>query len=749
VLVVLALLSLAALGLQAVRPPPPAAPDAPADQFSAQRALLPLARIAAKAHPVGTEENAAVRAYLSEQLEALGLELQEQAAQGIHRGGQRASVGNVHNLLARLAGAASDHAQRKAVLLVAHYDSTPHGPGAGDDGAGVAALLETLRALKHGAPLQNDLIVLLTDGEEAGLLGAEAFVAEHPWARQAALAINLEFRGNSGPVMMFETSVGNGRLVDALAQVVPHPVANSLNYEIYKLLPNDTDLSVFKRKGLAGMNFAGIEGHPAYHTELDTPAHLSAASLQHEGETVLALARHFGNLPLQEMVAPDQVYFDFPGLGLVHYPAGAALPMALALALLAGGVSLLAWRRRIVRLAEVLLGACAQLVACAVLAGAAQLLWMAVLRLHPGYQTMAQGEPYNSSWYLLAIVALTVAAFHALQAWLAVRVRGAALMLGSALLWLLLLGVLVWRMPGASFLLTWPLLAMLLAFGWCAWRPALVGWRLRAVLLLGAAPGVLLFAPLARAVFFGLGPGLCGVMVALLVLLLGLLGALLAPSARVLRFAALAAGIGLLVAGENSAGFDPSHPQQASLFYLQDGQSGKAFWLSSDTQLNRWSAPLFAGVAAPRALPTLFGQASPQMWAAPAPPLDLAPPQVDVLSDQRSGALRKLVVDVLSEREAPMMFITLEGATVLRSSVNGRSLTLAPRADWSVGAYAIGADGIRLSLEVEAGKPFLIRVRDRSFGLPPGLVPARPPGLIAQPFGSADSTQAEQVRAFP
>jgi len=109
------------------------------------------------------------------------------------------------------------------VALVCHHDSVPTGPGASDDGAGVAALLEAARALKAGPALQNDVILLFTDGEEAGLDGARAFAAGCPWLKDIGLVLNFEARGVSGPVFMFETSVGNGPIIREFARAAPRP----------------------------------------------------------------------------------------------------------------------------------------------------------------------------------------------------------------------------------------------------------------------------------------------------------------------------------------------------------------------------------------------------------------------------------------------------------------------------------------------------------------------------------------------
>src|SRR5690606_38807769 len=98
--------------------------------------------------------------------------------------------GNVGNLMTRLPG----REDGPAVLLTAHYDSVGAGAGVSDDLTGVAAILETARLLLLDEPLRNPIILLFTDGEEPGLLGAEAS-ATHEWFEDVALVVNLEARG--------------------------------------------------------------------------------------------------------------------------------------------------------------------------------------------------------------------------------------------------------------------------------------------------------------------------------------------------------------------------------------------------------------------------------------------------------------------------------------------------------------------------------------------------------------------------
>lgn len=252
--------------------PPAIVGNVPASEFSAARALDYLKAIAVKPHPIGSPAHAEARDYIFGELVKMGLQPQIQTTTAVQkspavrtRRGSAHRAATVENIVAKLEGTAST----RAVLLVAHYDAVPSSVGASDDGAAIASLLETLRALKASAPLKNDVIFLATDGEEVGLLGAIAFVEQHPWAKHVGVVLNFEARGNHGPSMMFQTSDNNGWLIDELAETVSRPVANSLSSDIYKLLPNETDFTVFKYAGMNGLNFAYIQGVAAYHSTLD------------------------------------------------------------------------------------------------------------------------------------------------------------------------------------------------------------------------------------------------------------------------------------------------------------------------------------------------------------------------------------------------------------------------------------------------------------------------------------------------
>src|SRR5580765_2430910 len=251
--------------------------------FSAERAMKQVVSIAQRPHPIGSAEHYLVRDYLIAQLANLGLEPQVQHATGI--GTRYADAGRVQNILARIPGGQSGG---PAVLLVAHYDSVEAGPGAGDDGAGIAAILETVRALRAAGPVAHDVIVLFTDGEESSMLGAAAFVREHPWAKDVAMALNFEARGTTGRSLMFETGPGNLDAARALRSA-GNATAGSVYATIYRTLPNDTDLSEFAVLGLPALNFAFADGVERYHTSHDDIAHLNPGSLQHHGSQMLAM----------------------------------------------------------------------------------------------------------------------------------------------------------------------------------------------------------------------------------------------------------------------------------------------------------------------------------------------------------------------------------------------------------------------------------------------------------------------------
>ena len=457
------------------RPPAPVPTDAPRDVFSSGRALEVLEQITEQPHPVGSPEHERVRQYLADELRNFGFEVEIQETVAGRRGGSIVRVVSLRNIVARFPG--SDPSG--GVALTAHYDSRELASGAGDDGAGVAAILESLRALQPDLPLRNDLFVLITDAEEIGLFGAQGFVDEHRWANQIDVVVNLEGRGAAGPSLMFETAEGNDWVIRQYARADPRPIGNSLGYEVYKRLPNDTDFTRFREGGIVGLNFAFIEAGDRYHRATDDVPFLAEASLQHHGIHALALARHFGDIdlaparpgagrgerspPPSATGAANRTYFDFPVIGIVHYPMRWATPLSALAVLLALVVIVLTWRRGRLELTGVLVGAVVVPVAATLAWGGGIAVWRLAQGLHAELGALGGSALYYERPYALATMAAAVAAlaatwalarrwFEAVSLATGALTVGLAATVGSALV-----------APGANMLLLWPVL-----LGWIA-----------------------------------------------------------------------------------------------------------------------------------------------------------------------------------------------------------------------------------------------------------------------------------------
>jgi hypothetical protein len=328
------------------RTPDPAPTNAPADVFSAGRAIEDIRVIGAVPHPIGSPANAQVRDYLIGRMRSLGLSPQVQRAQSVYAPPKAVGVifgATVENLIGVLPGKNHD---LPAVALMAHYDSVPASPGAADDAAGVASALEIVRAIRARGTPERDVMVVITDGEEAGLLGANAFYADHPLAPHVGVVLNMEARGNGGRASMFQTGPANGADIALYREAARGPESNSLEVFIYKLLPNDTDMTISLAKGVPGMNFAFIGRQFDYHAPTATVANLDQGAIQSLGDQVqgVAMALAFsGKLPAR---AADVVYGNLPFGVLAAYPTAAGwVLLALSAAAAAFG-AISAWRAR-------------------------------------------------------------------------------------------------------------------------------------------------------------------------------------------------------------------------------------------------------------------------------------------------------------------------------------------------------------------------------------------------------------------
>ena len=544
------------LGIYQMEPPSVVSADAAPTVFSAERAMQHVQAIAQNPRPVGSAESAAARDYIVAQLTSLGLEPEVQATDVIRtlRNGQESSA-RIQNILARIEGTANTN---NAVAIAGHYDSVERAAGASDDASAIGAMLETARAMLAGNPPSNDVIFIFTDAEERGLLGAQAFIDQHPWAPDVKVVLNFEARGTTGPSYMFETSDNNGWLVRQFAQAAPNAVGYSFTFDIYQLLPNDTDLTVFRAADKAGIGFAFIDGYINYHLPTDNLANLNPRSVQHHGNYMLSLTQQMANTSLDTVQEPNRVYFSLFGL-IIHYPASWNLLLMIITLIAFLAVLVLGFRRR-------------RLTALGLLAGFFIFLLVLIVTLASIFAfsyiipvlgvepiNMLNGATYNWNLFAISYVCLALGITSALYIAFRKRVLFNNLLVGAWLWWLIFQIATTFLLPGTSYLFTWPLLISLIALvvrfraeDEDAPRPTVV------LALLPAISGILLMTPLIRGLFVALFLPIYVPVLLFVVLLLGLLLPHLTMITRRYRWAlpiaAIVIGINLFLFAALTAG---------------------------------------------------------------------------------------------------------------------------------------------------------------------------------------------------
>lgn len=656
----------------------------------------------------------------------------------------------VHNIVATVPGQAGT---QRSVLLVAHYDSVPAGPGASDDGSGVAEQVEAARALLNGPPLHRPVTLLVTDAEEAGLLGAHAYAERHDLPRGVFAVVNLEARGTTGPSLMFETGPGNRAVIDLFAGAAPRPVTTSVFTAIYEQMPHDTDFEVFTGQGLPGVNLAVIGDLPRYHTPLDDLASVDLASVQHQGDTALAVTRALAQHPEGEIRRDeDAVFFDVLGLAVLRWPVGWTVPLAGLVLLLGGITTALAVRRGqvsgggVVRagVGVLLLG-----VSGTVLAVGAHLL-LRVVGAAPGPWVAHPAPALVAVAVAAALPVLPVAAWARAAGWAATWSAGWWLMTLTGL-------AVAVPLPEASYLFLIPaLVAWLTALAVLTTRAGTSATGAAAVLLLPLAALVLLWAPLTVLVWqalgftgllVGLGPAWLPAWLALLVLLL--------PFASGWRLAGrwpVAAGVGALAAvvavAVLVAGLVPTFtaqtPQHATLLARRD-QDRQSSWRAETLgplpapwhHLADWTNV----VTSPNGL---------QVWQAPAPAVQEPDPEFEPAGGGitgNSGEVRR-VTGRLLPAGGDELFFRLPADRVANVRLNDLPVPPAEHDPRYIECriFAPPPAGLRLELEITGGGPVPLQMVSLHHQLPPAgqrFRQARPPSAV--PVDLGDATRLDTV----
>src|SRR5690554_1711258 len=381
----------------------------PATDFSVERALVPLEKISKAPHFLGSEAHGEVRKFLMAELHKLGLEPHVQ--EGFSFNPSSKTLNKPINIAARIEGSENG----KALLLLSHYDSAPvASPGASDAGSGLVAILESVRAfLAAGKRPKNDIIILFSDAEELGLDGAKLFINEHPWAKDVGLVLNFEARGTSGPSnMIVETNGGNSNLIAEFIKANPqYPVASSLMYSVYKMLPNDTDSTIFREDAdIDSFFFAFIDDHFNYHTANDNIHNLDTYSLAHQGSYLLSMLHHFADADLTKLKSTsDNVYVNFPIVKMISYPFSWIWPMIIIACIVFLALIFYGFKKRRFNGKSILIGF-APLITTLLISGIAGYYgWKLLIYIYPQYTEIQQGFTYNGHWYIAFFVSLSLA----------------------------------------------------------------------------------------------------------------------------------------------------------------------------------------------------------------------------------------------------------------------------------------------------------------------------------------------------
>ena len=738
--IVAATLLVAGLAWNALRPvtaPAPQAADAPAAEFPLARAIGHVRVLAALPRPIASAANAEARQYILNQLRGMGLEPEVQTATAQktiidRRHNARIALGVVNNIIVRLPGTASDHARRPLLLLATSYDSAERSLGAAA-AAPVAAMLETLRILQARAPLANDIAILFADGERVGGLGMRAFAGQHALAKRAGLVMRFDGGGSAGPLVLIGASGDDRAAVSGWAQAAPHARGSSAMQAVYQMMPGALDMGALGTIGTARLHFANMEGNNgAGIGSRDTPARLDPATVQSMGETMTALARHFGQAAPDAAAAGEALYFNLPVIGAVSYAAGSVWMLTRLTCLMFLIVCWMAVQRGDTGPGDIANGAIGFIFIAGLIMLAVFTMWQALPSLHPGYDFRAYGAGARDGWFMAGFAALGTALFVVLQRGFRRSVGHAAAALGPLLAMLLLLLAASWKLPGASYLLAWPLMATLLAYGalYAPFARTLPAYRRALIQFAGVAPALMLIGPLVSDVFYATSLENLNLPMATLALLLGMATLLLTAQRRFIVRGLAAVGAACIAVAGSAApyGAEPM-PQPNRMTYLKDAYTWKSYWMLPEMPLDGWSRQFFPNATRAQVQVDAFGYGSPKMWLARAPRTPLGVPDLTVLKDNDDGNQRAVEFTLQGKAAVPFIDVTLSGADAYRASVNGRVLTAEKANTWTLSMYGMGGQRLDFRFDLQTDKLARVFVHERIPGLPPHDIAPRPAGM--------------------
>ncbi len=693
-------------------------------EFSTKRALNQVEAISKQPHYVGSKEHEVVANYLVKELNKLGLET------SVQEGYTLSDWGNLvqsKNILARIKGTSNS----KALLLLSHYDSAPHSysKGASDAGSGVATILESVRAFLYSkTPHKNDIIILFSDAEELGLNGAALFVTKHHWAKEIGLVLNFEARGSSGPsYMLMETNKGNAGLVKEFAAAkATFPVSNSLMYSIYKMLPNDTDLTVFREQGnIQGYNFAFIDDHFNYHTAQDDINHLNKNTLAHQGTYLMPLLNYFSNADLNTTQASeDYVYFTIP-YTFISYPFSWVLPMVVIALVLFIFLLFLGIAKRILSFREIGKGFIPFLGSLIVTGLITFFGWKGLLAVYPQYNDLLNGFTYNGHAYIAAFVLLALAISLVFYNRFSAKKVTMNHYVAPLFIWIVINGALAFSLQGAGFLI------IPVYFGLFLFAAFIITQKSRKILsLIFSIPALIIIAPFIQMFPIGLGLkvlfGSAILTVLTFTLLLPVFGTFAKKGIWSLVFFVLA--IGFFAKAHSESGYEYGKAKSNSLLYVYDADTDKANWVTYDTNLDSWTKSYLGENPKDAAIlnetPLFSKYNSGFTYAAEAPKKDILKPSIAFLEDRIVGNQRYLRIkispnrnvnryDIFANEKMAIHNFKANGVTTL-----GQKNSLYQRKGKKIlSYYVVGNAPLEMQFSVNSSTVFDMELMESSFDL--------------------------------
>ncbi|NER15370.1 M20/M25/M40 family metallo-hydrolase [Leptobacterium flavescens] len=647
--------------------------DTDTTEFSTERALKHLKIISEKPHYVGSEAHAEVGEYLIDQLNELGLKAHTQEGYNINaRGVFNKSI----NILARIEG----REKGKALLLLSHYDSgASTSLGASDDGNGVVTILESVRAfLARGKQPKNDIIILFSDAEELGLKGAQLFVDEHPWAKNIGLVINFEARGSGGPsYTLMETNDGNKELIKHFSRANPkYPVANSLTYSIYKMLPNDTDLTVFRENGdIEGFNFAFIDDHFDYHTAFDSYDRLDRTSLEHQGTYLMPLISYFSEANLSELKnKEDYIFFNLPVLKLIYYPFSWIFPLLILAFVLFFFLVGYGLKMKKLVFSKLFLGFIPLLISLIICTVIGYFGWGILTGIYPHYNDFRQGFTYNGYLYIGAFVALCLSVCF----WTYGRFKHITtenLLVAPVLIWLIINTLVGLYLKGAAYFII-PVIITLIAFYILIHQEK----PNKLLLFLCIVPGLLILTPFLKMFPVALGLRMMVSTTLFTALIFGISLPVFGYFKRQKLIGTIAFVISLVffIGAHFKSGFNTTdRAKPNSLVYILDADQERAIWGTYDTQLDDWVTQNMGDQIKDRRTmdpESVIGRYGPEIlnYMSDAPFKNILPPIIEIEKDTLIEEKRLLKINISSQRNVNRqdLFINRD-LKIYRASVNG------------------------------------------------------------------------------